>query len=207
MWGLSILTIVVGNVVAVLQTNVKRMLAYSAVAHAGYILIGAVTNSHEGFSSILFYLLAYTVMNLIAFSVIQAISGAGDSRVQLVHYQGLAKKAPFAAATLSLALISLAGIPLTGGFMGKFFLFSAAVRYGYVGLAIVGVLGSVISVFYYFRLMVFMYMKEPEDDAKAPEPMPWLVRGIIVLGIVLIFWLGIFPDRFVMLADNAIIFP
>ena len=207
LWGLSILTIVVGNVVAVLQTNVKRMLAYSAVAHAGYILIGAVTNSHEGFSSILFYLVAYTVMNLIAFSVIQAISGAGDSRVLLVHYQGLAKKAPFAAATLSLALISLAGIPLTGGFMGKFFLFSAAVRYGYIGLAIVGVLGSVISVFYYFRLMVFMYMKEPEDDTKAPEPMPWLVRGIIVLGIVLIFWLGIFPDRFVMLADHAIIFP
>jgi NADH-quinone oxidoreductase subunit N len=204
LWGISILTIVVGNVVAVLQTNVKRMLAYSAIAHAGYILIGIVTDSHEGFSAVLFYLVAYTIMNLIAFGVIQSISGEGDTRVHLDDYKGLAQKAPFASATLSLALISLAGIPLTGGFIGKFFLFSAAIRDHYIGLAIVGVLGSVISVFYYFRLMVFMYMKEPEEGTASPEPIHWLVRTVIVLGVIGIFWLGIFPSYILTLANRAI---
>jgi len=207
LWGISILTIVVGNVVAVLQQNVKRMLAYSAIAHAGYILIGIVTNSDEGFKAVLFYLVAYTVMNLIAFGVIQAISGPGDSRVRLNDYQGLGQRAPFASAALSLSLISLAGIPLTGGFIGKFFLFSAAIRDGYVGLAIIGVLGSVVSVFYYFRLMVFMYMKDPEEGAEDPESMHWLVRAVIVIGIIGILWLGIFPDQILMLADNAIVLP
>jgi NADH-quinone oxidoreductase subunit N len=207
LWGLSILTIIVGNVVAVLQTNVKRMLAYSAIAHAGYILIGIVTDSYAGFSAVLFYLVAYTIMNLVAFGVIQALSGEGDSRVHLKDYVGMGRRAPFAAAALSLAMISLAGIPLTAGFIGKFFLFSAAIGNGYVGLAIVGVLGSVVSVFYYFRLMVFMYMKEPEEGAPAPEPVHWLVRTVIVVGIVGILWMGILPNQVLMLANHAVVFP
>jgi NADH-quinone oxidoreductase subunit N len=205
LWCLAILTMILGNVVAVRQTNVKRMLAYSAIAHAGYILVGIVTNSDPGFSAVLFYLVAYTIMNLIAFSVILSISGTGDSRVQLNDYLGMARKAPFAAAALSLSLISLAGIPLTCGFIGKFYLFSAAIRNGYVGLAIIGVLSSVVSVFYYFRLLVFMYMKDPEETAPAPEPISWLVRVIIVIGIVGILWLGIFPDHVLTLADYSIL--
>jgi NADH-quinone oxidoreductase subunit N len=204
LWCLAILTIVIGNVVAVLQVNVKRMLAYSAIAHAGYILIGIVTNSAAGFSSVLFYLVAYTIMNLIAFGVIQAISGPGDARVRLNDLKGMAAKAPFASAALSLSLISLAGIPLTGGFIGKFYLFNAAIHNGFIGLAIIGVLGSVVSVFYYFRLMVFMYMKEPEDNAPEPEPLHWLVRTVIVFGVVGILWLGIFPNYVLELANNAI---
>ncbi|MEJ2109219.1 MAG: NADH-quinone oxidoreductase subunit N [Acidobacteriota bacterium] len=207
LWGISILTIVIGNVVAVLQTNVKRMLAYSAIAHAGYILIGIVTDNPEGFSAVLFYLVAYTIMNLIAFSVIQSLSGSGDSRVHLNDFVGMARRAPFASAALSLSLISLAGIPLTGGFIGKFFLFKAAILDGFIGLAIIGVLGSVVSVFYYFRLLVFMYMKESEDDAPVPEPIHWVVRTVIVLGIIGILWLGIFPDHVLTLANHAAVLP
>ncbi len=207
LWALSILTIILGNVVAVLQTNVKRMLAYSAIAHAGYILIGIVTDSASGFSAVLFYLVVYTIMNLIAFSVILSISGKGDSRVRLNDYMGMARKSPFAAAALSISLVSLAGIPLTGGFIGKFYLFSAAIRNGYIGLAVIGVLGSVVSVFYYFRLLVYMYMKEPEETAEAPEPISWLVQAVIVLGIIGILWLGIFPDHILALADYSILAP
>jgi NADH-quinone oxidoreductase subunit N len=207
LWLLSILTMILGNVVAVLQTNVKRMLAYSAIAHAGYILVGIVTNSPSGFSAVLFYLVVYTIMNMIAFSVILSISGTGDTRVYLKDYVGMARKSPFAAAALSLSLISLAGIPLTGGFIGKFYLFSAAIRNGYIGLAVIGVLTSVVSVFYYFRLLVYMYMKEPDEAAEAPEPISWLVQVVIVMGVIGILWLGIFPDHILSLADYSIIAP
>jgi len=207
LWLLSILTMILGNVVAVLQTNVKRMLAYSAIAHAGYILVGIVTKSDSGYSAVLFYLVVYTIMNLVAFSVILSLSGTGDSRVRLNDYAGMARKSPFAAAALSLALISLAGIPLTGGFIGKFYLFSAAIRNGYVGLAIIGVLSSVVSVFYYFRLLVYMYMKEPDETAETPEPVSWLVQVVILMGIIGILWLGIFPDHILTLADYSILVP
>ncbi|MBN2322054.1 MAG: NADH-quinone oxidoreductase subunit N [Acidobacteria bacterium] len=207
LWALSILTMILGNVVAVLQTNVKRMLAYSAIAHAGYILVGIVTNSDSGFSAVLFYLVIYMIMNLIAFSVILSISGTGDARVHLNDYVGMARKAPFAAAALSISLVSLAGIPLTGGFIGKFYLFSAAIRNGYIGLAVIGVLSSVVSVFYYFRLLVYMYMKEPDETAEVPEPVSWLVQVVIVMGIIGILWLGIFPDHILTLADYSILAP
>ncbi len=207
LWLLSILTMILGNVVAVLQTNVKRMLAYSAIAHAGYILVGIVTNSDSGYSAVLFYLVVYTVMNLVAFSVILSLSGKGDSRVRLNDYAGIARKSPLAAAALSFSLISLAGIPLTGGFIGKFYLFSAAIENGYVGLAVIGVLSSVVSVFYYFRLLVYMYMKEPDETSEGPEPVSWLVQVVIVMGIIGILWLGIFPDHILKLADYSILAP
>ena len=119
----------------------------------------------------------------------------------------MARKAPFAAAALSLALISLAGVPLTGGFIGKFYLFSAAIQNGYVGLAVIGVLSSVVSVFYYFRLLVYMFMKEPEETAPSPEPISWFVQVIIVIGIIGILWLGVFPDQILTLADYSILAP
>jgi len=203
LWLLSILTMTVGNVVAVLQTNIKRMLAYSAIAHAGYILIGIVVNSDTGISAVLFYLVVYTVMNLVAFSIVSNFSSTGDVRVHLNDYIGLGRKAPFAAAALSLALASLAGIPLTGGFIGKFYLFSAAIQKGYIGLAVIGVLNSVVSVFYYFRLLVYMYMREPGEDAPAPEPIPWLLHVILVIGVVGILWLGVHPDQMLTLAGHS----
>jgi NADH-quinone oxidoreductase subunit N len=200
LWLLAILTMTLGNVVAVLQTNVKRMLAYSAIAHAGYILVGIVANNDLGFGAVLFYLVIYTVMNLAAFGVVLSYSRKGDSRVHLEDYAGLGRKAPFAAAALSIALISLAGIPLTGGFIGKFCLFSAAIQKGYVGLAVIAVLNSVVSVFYYFRLMVFMYMKEPGEEAPEPEPISRPVQAILAIGSILILLLGIHPDPILALA-------
>jgi NADH-quinone oxidoreductase subunit N len=203
LWLLSILTMTLGNVVAVRQTNVKRMLAYSAIAHAGYLLVGIVVNSHAGISAVLFYLVIYTVMNLVAFSVVLSFSHKGDSRVHLEDYAGLGRKAPFAAAALSLALISLAGIPLTGGFIGKFYLFSAAIEKGYIGLTVIAVLNSVVSVYYYFRVMVFMYMKEPGEEAPEIEPIGRPVQAVIAIGIIIILLLGLHPDSILALAGYS----
>ncbi|MGD0100064.1 MAG: NADH-quinone oxidoreductase subunit N [Acidobacteriota bacterium] len=203
LWILAILTMTLGNVVAVLQTSVKRMLAYSAIAHAGYILVGVVANSDTGSGAVLFYLVVYTFMNLVAFGVVLSFSRKGDQHVYLDDYAGLGQKAPFAAAALSLALISLAGIPLTGGFMGKFYLFSAAVQKGYIGLAIIGVLNSVVSVYYYFRVLIYMYVREPGKDATDPEPMAWPVQAIVGIGVIIILFLGIHPDKILALAGYS----
>ncbi len=203
LWVLSILTMTLGNVVAVLQTDLKRMLAYSAIAHAGYLLIGVVSNTENGFGAVLFYLVVYSVMNLGALSIVLSLSRRGDKRVNLQDYAGLARSSPFAAASLSVFLISLAGIPLTGGFIGKFYLFSAALQAGYIGLAIIGVLNSLVSVYYYFRIMVVMYMKEPADEALPPEPISTPVLAIIAIGVAGIFWLGIYPVDILNLATNS----
>jgi NADH-quinone oxidoreductase subunit N len=203
LWLLAILTMTLGNVVAVLQTNVKRMLAYSAIAHAGYILVGIVANSSLGMNAVLFYLVIYAAMNLVAFSVILSLSRKGDIGVNLDDYAGLGRTAPFAAAALSLALTSLAGIPLTGGFIGKLYIFSSAIQSGNIGLAIIGVLNSLVSVFYYFRLMVMMYMREPGVESAAPETIGWPLQVIIALGLIAILWLGMFPDQILALAGSS----
>jgi|WetSurMetagenome_2_1015567.scaffolds.fasta_scaffold07248_2 NADH-quinone oxidoreductase subunit N len=203
LWILAILTMTLGNVVALLQTNIKRMLAYSAIAHAGYILVGIVANSSTGFSAVLFYLVVYTVMNLAAFGILISLSSKGDTRVQLEDYAGLGKRAPFAAAALSFALISLAGIPLTGGFIGKFYLFSAAIEKGLVALAIIGVLNSVVSVYYYFRVIVYMYMREPVEGTPEPDPIGWPVRAVVGILVIIIVFLGIRPDHILALAGSS----
>ncbi len=203
LWVSAILTMTLGNIVALRQTNIKRMLAYSAIAHAGYILIGIVANNNAGYGAVLFYLVAYTVMNLGALSIVLTLSGKGDTRVNLDDYAGLGRKAPFLAASLSLFLISLAGIPLTGGFIGKFYLFSAAIQKGYIGLAIVGVLNSVVSVYYYFRIMIMMYMSEPAPDQPGPEPVSLPVLAIIAITAVWIVWLGVYPAQILNLAANS----
>ncbi len=203
LWLLCILTMTLGNVVAILQTNIKRMLAYSAIAHAGYLLIGIVAGTQEGVSAVLFYLVVYTVMNLLAFSIVLSFSRSGDRNVFLDDYAGLARRAPFAAAALSLALISLAGIPLTGGFMGKFYLFSAAIQEDLIGLAIIGVLNSVISVFYYFRVMIYMYMKDPAEGTPEPEDLSWPVKAIIALGTLGVLFLGVYPAPILALAARS----
>jgi NADH-quinone oxidoreductase subunit N len=198
LWASSILTMTVGNIVAILQSNIKRMLAYSAIAHAGYILIGIVARSAAGHRAVIFYLIVYTAMNLGALSIVLALSRKGDRRVNLEDYAGLGKTQPWPAAALALFLVSLAGFPLTGGFIGKFYLFSAAIQQHYVGLAIVGVLNSVISVYYYFRLIVFMYMKEPH--AAETEPIPLPVLAVIAIAAASVLWLGIAPTSILTLA-------
>jgi NADH-quinone oxidoreductase subunit N len=204
LWAVSILTMTLGNVVAVQQTNIKRMLAYSAIAHAGYILIGLVANTRSGYGAVLFYLVIYAVMNLGALTIVLSLSRQGDKSVNLDDYAGLGQRAPFAAAALSVFLISLAGIPLTGGFIGKFYLFSSALPH-YLGLVIIAVLNSVISVYYYFRVMVFMYMREPSQGEPEPEPINHSVLAIIAICAVGVFWLGIQPSGLLHLASNSVL--
>ncbi len=203
LWMISILSMTVGNIVAIRQSNIKRMLAYSAIAHAGYILVGVVAGGKAGYAAVAFYLVAYTLMNLGALTIVLALSRRGDLRVELSDYSGLGRLAPVPAAALSLFLISLAGIPLTGGFIGKFYLFSAAIASGYIGLAIIGVLNSVVSVYYYFRVMVQMYMREPQPSPDGSDPISLPVMAVVIIAALGILWLGILPGQLLNLAAHS----
>jgi len=168
-WILAALTVVVGNVMAVIQDNLKRLLAYSSVAHAGYILIGFVAGGADGYEAVLFYLFAYVFMNLGAFAVIVALAHRGRDCEQIEDLAGLASTRPFLAGLLTLFMVSLAGIPGTAGFVAKFMIFRAAVQADQVPLVIIGVLASVISVYYYLRIPVMMYMRDPSGASLRQE--------------------------------------
>ncbi len=192
-WVLAALTIVVGNLMAVIQDNVKRLLAYSSIAHAGYLLIGFVPGTPEGYSAVVFYLVCYLFMNLGAFAVVVALAQHGGDCERMESFAGLAKSRPGLAALMTLFMVSLAGIPGTAGFMGKIMVFSAAVSAGHVPLAILGVLMSVVSVYYYLRLPVLMYMHDPGEEAPRMGlgTGEGVVLGICAFGVV---FLGIFPN-------------
>jgi NADH-quinone oxidoreductase subunit N len=193
MWVLAALTMVVGNVMALIQDNVKRLLAYSSIAHAGYLLIGFVPGSPEGYASVLFYLFCYVFMTLGAFAVVVVLAHRGDDCERVESFAGLAQVRPGLAALMTLFMVSLAGIPGTAGFMGKLMVFSAAVSAGEVPLAVIGVLMSVVSVYYYLRIPVLMYMREPSGA----EPRMELATGeAVVLGVcaVGVIYLGILPN-------------
>ncbi len=192
-WVLAALTVVVGNVMAVIQDNLKRLLAYSSIAHAGYILIGFVAGGEAGRTAILFYLFVYVFMNLGAFAVIIALANRGRDCEEMDDLAGLARSRPALAALLTLFVLSLAGIPGTAGFMGKFLIFSAAVQTGHVELAVLGVLASVVSIYYYLRIPVAMYMREPGDIHLRQTSS---TLEIVVLGIcaVAALYFGLFPN-------------
>jgi len=201
---LAILTMTVGNVIALAQTNIKRMLAYSSIAHAGYILVGLVAGSRLGVSSILFYLVVYALMNLGAFAVVILVGRKGDQSLHINDYAGLGYRYPLMGAAMSVFLLSLAGIPPTAGFVGKFYIFSAAVKEGFIKLAIIGVLNSALSLFYYLRVMVIMYMREPEKKEVSPIHFsPGLVIALLI-AVLGILYLGILPSRVIDLAADAI---
>jgi NADH-quinone oxidoreductase subunit N len=176
---IAALTMTVGNIAAIAQTNVKRMLAYSSIAHSGYVLIGVVAGGASGGAAAVFYLLAYVAMNLGAFAVIVLLESKGQRGEQLRDYAGIGFKYPWIGALLSLFMIALSGIPPTVGFVGKLYLFGAAVQSGHVLLAVIGVLNSAVSVFYYLRLMVLMYMREEQETLPA-------LRVPITLALVLL---------------------
>ena len=163
-WMVAALTMVLGNVIAVVQPNIKRMLAYSSIAHAGYVAVAFATASERGVSAALFYLLAYSLMNLGAFAIVTIVSRREDKLVNIADYAGLGARRPGLAAILSLFMLSLAGVPGTGGFAGKFFIFRAAVESRLVWLAIIGLVSTVISFYYYLYVIVQMYMREPSDE-------------------------------------------
>ncbi len=199
---LAVLTMTIGNVVAIAQTNIKRMLAYSSIAHAGYLLIALVAANNMGVSGTLFYILAYIFMNIGAFAIVIVLSQKGDEFIQINDYAGLGYKRPLLAIAMTLFMFSMAGIPPMAGFVGKFYIFSAAMKSGYVGLAVIGVINSVISVYYYLRITVIMYMKEPTRDF-SPLTISPLIVAAIVISVVGTLQLGIFPSKVMEIVQQA----
>jgi NADH-quinone oxidoreductase subunit N len=201
--AIAIATMVLGTIVGVAQSSLKRMLAYSSIAHGGYLLIGLVAGNQVGKASILFYLLVYSVTNLAAFGVIAMLGARDKPNDSLRDYAGLWHSRPALAALMTVCLLSLGGLPPTAGFIGKWYIFSAAVSAGYYTLAIIGVLTSVISVFFYLRVVVMMYMSD-RDTAHAPAPITPVGMAALSLAIVAIFVLGILPTPVLNLATRSI---
>lgn len=189
--ALSIFSILYGSIVAIAQSNIKRMLAYSSISHAGYILLGLAAGTSAGLAGVVFYLGVYTFMNLAAFGLISLIEGENDSNLDINSYSGLGTKSPFLAALLAIIMFSLAGLPPLAGFFAKYYVFIAAIRSGLTWLAILGIVGSVISVYFYLRIVVLMYFKEPEGELIHSKSYSGLFGvGISVLLVIL---LGILP--------------
>jgi NADH-quinone oxidoreductase subunit N len=202
-WVIAAATMILGTVVGVAQTNLKRMLAYSSIAHGGYLLVGLVAANAIGKAAILFYLAAYAITNLAAFGVIALLGARDRDNDELRDYAGLWYSHPGLSALMTICLLSLGGLPPTAGFIGKWYIFSAAVSAGYYGLAIIGVLTSVISVFFYLRVVVMMYMQE-----RGAEPPRIHVSAVsmtaLTVSIVAIFYLGILPTLVLNLAAQSI---
>ena len=199
---LAIMTMVVGNVVAIVQNNVKRLLAYSSIAHAGYALVGFIAagaapdadQRSAAITSVTFYLLTYAVMNIGAFVVVTLIARSGDRRTEVEDYNGIGFTSPVLAFSLSLFLLSLLGMPLTAGFMGKIVVFREAVRQGYVGLVVIAVLNTAISAYYYLRLIIVMFFRERSTTWTAPR-IPASAAVALALTVVGVLYLGLFPGR------------
>ncbi len=203
-WGLAVLSMTLGNVVAIAQQNLKRMLAYSSIAHVGYMLVGIVAGGSLGNGAVLFYLLVYTFTTAGAFGLILLLERGGEEAVSVGDTAGLAARHPLAALVLSVFLLSLVGIPPTAGFVGKFYLFGAAVRSGYIWLAVLGVLNSAVAAYYYLRVIVTMYMREPEGTPTVVAPS---FAGALALLVALwgVIQLGIMPAPIFDLAQSAVL--
>jgi NADH-quinone oxidoreductase subunit N len=201
-WVLAVLTMIVGNFIALSQTNIKRMLAYSSIAHAGYALVGIVAWNQIGLSAILFYMLVYTFMNIGAFAVLVLAGKKGEENLTLEGFAGFGFKRPFLGVAMCIFLFALMGLPPTAGFTGKFFVFAGALKAGYVWLAIIGVLNSAVSLYYYLRVIVYMYFRDPQEDfAWVKLEIPAVVS--IVLALAGVLYLGIFPGPVMELAKMA----
>ena len=200
---LAVLTMILGTVVGVAQTNLKRMLAYSSIAHGGYLLVGLVAANDVGKAAILFYLLAYSVTNLAAFGAIALLGTRERGNDELHDYAGLWHAQPALAALITVCLLSLGGLPPTAGFIGKWYIFQAAVGAGYYWLAIIGVLTSVISVFFYLRVVVMMYMSDEPSSAPVTAPSAASIFALAV-PTVATFYLGLLPARVLQLALDSI---
>jgi NADH-quinone oxidoreductase subunit N len=192
LWIIAIGTMTLGNLLAITQTSVKRMLAYSSIAHAGYLLIAMVVGGEWGGMPLVFYLLTYACMTIGAFAVLSWLAEGGNTRETYRDFAGLGFKRPFIALAMSLFMLSLAGFPPLAGFVGKFYLFRAAILSGHVDLAIIGVLNSLLSVVYYLRVIVAMYMEEGEVEGKSFGEAPF-VYAAIALAMIATVYLGILP--------------
>jgi len=199
---LAILSMAVGNIVAIAQTNIKRMLAYSSIAHAGYALLGVIAATNEGLASMMNYLLIYAFMNIGAFAVIIMLRSEGFRGDNIFDYEGLAKTHPVLAALMLIFMFSLTGIPPTAGFIGKLYIFMSAINAGYTWLVVVAVVFSVISAYFYLRIVMFMYMREPKVAVTlSTSTAMGIALGVTTVGVLVI---GVYPKYFVDLARAAV---
>ncbi len=202
LWVIAALTMTVGNVTALVQHNIKRMLAYSSIAHAGYLLVAMVAGKDFGGAALMYYLVAYGLMNMGAFGVMIAVGRKGEPNEDFDDYAGLGFRHPALGMAMTVFMLSLAGVPPLVGFTGKFYIFSAAVQAGCVWLAVIGVLNSVVSAYYYIRVVVNMYMREGDTIIELPSLRPALVAVILVAVIGTVF-IGIFPSASMSLARES----
>ena len=193
-WVVAALSMTLGNLGALVQDNAKRLLAYSSIAHAGYLLVAFAALPNNGIPAAMFYSASYAAMNVGAFAVISHIAGEGERYVTLEDYEGLGRRSPLLAAILTIFLLSLIGIPITGGFFAKFYVFSAALQANLVGLVIVGVLNSAVASYYYLRLIVAMYMREAREDVLV-LPIPAGLGAALAISLAATIYLGVLPGR------------
>jgi NADH-quinone oxidoreductase subunit N len=198
----SVASLVVGNVVAIAQTNIKRMLAYSSIGHAGYALLGLVAGTAEGVAAVLFYMLVYTLMNLGAFGVIITMRKGSQIGDNIEDYAGLAKTNRALALVMLIFFFSLAGIPPTAGFVGKFYIFMALIHKGMVPLAVIAVIMSAVAAYYYIRIVMVMYMREPKGEFLGARSMG--IYYVLALATVAVIVMGIYPRYFIELAQRAV---
>ena len=194
-WISAALSMTIGNIGALVQNNVKRLLAYSSIAHAGYLLVAFAAGQTMGISAAMFYAASYAAMNVGAFAIVAHLAGKGERYVTLEDYSGLGRRSPLIAALLTIFLLSLIGIPATGGFFAKFYVFSAALQSNLVGLTIIGVINSAIAAYYYLRIIVYMYMRD-ERAVEAPvAPIPFSLGAGLVISLIAVIYLGVLPNR------------
>ncbi len=201
-WVAAALSMTLGNVGALVQNNVKRLLAYSSIAHAGYLLVAFAAAPELGVSAVMFYTAAYAAMNVGAFAVVSHFANAGERYVTLKDYEGLGRTSPLLAAIFTVFLLSLIGIPMTGGFFAKFYVFSAAVKANLIGLTIIGVLNSGVGAYYYLRIIVAMYMREPQKQAPV-TPVPLGLGFALAASLVATLYLGIWPSTVLRYAQDS----
>jgi NADH-quinone oxidoreductase subunit N len=205
-WFAAVLSMTLGNLGALKQNNIKRLLAYSSIAHAGYLLVAFASLPASGIPSAMFYTAAYAAMNVGAFAIISHIGNHGERYTSIDDYAGLGRRAPFLAAILTVFLLSLIGIPATGGFFAKFYVFSAALHSTtpLVGLTIIGVINSAIASYYYLRVVVVMYMKEPQGEGIPLTPLPAAARLVLILSALFTLYLGILPGSVLAYAQDSV---
>jgi NADH-quinone oxidoreductase subunit N len=201
-WISAALSMTLGNIGALVQTNVKRLLAYSSIAHAGYLLVAFAAAPEIGISAAMFYTAAYAAMNVGAFAVVSHFANAGEKYVTLDDYAGLGKRSPVLAGTLTIFLLSLIGIPITGGFFAKFYVFSAALKANLVGLTIIGVINSAVAAYYYLRIIVVMYMREGREEVPVIN-LPVGLGTALVVSLAATIYLGVLPGRVLDYAQHS----
>lgn len=206
MWAVAIITMLGGAIVAITQTDIKRLLAYSSIAHAGFILAGVIATTPDGVSSVLFYLAAYSFVTIGAFAVVTLVRDAGGEATHLSKWAGLGRRSPLVAAVFAVFLLAFAGIPLTSGFAGKFAVFKAAAEGGAAPLVVIGVISSAIAAFFYIRVIVLMFFSEPRPEGPTvavPSPLTMTAIGV---GVAVTLVLGVAPQYFLDLAGQAGVF-